>query len=169
MRATVTGIYVTNPSTNTISVYSADATGNVSPVEIIGGSKTRLANPTGIALDQLGKIYVLNSATATITVYSTFNFGVIGKTTLQNQAPIAIIAGPKTKLKQPVAIAVDASGDIYVANQAGGPVVPGGGLRQGTITAYSGGKQRRCRAYSHDKGQRDWTALSGEHCIGLKP
>jgi hypothetical protein len=132
-------IYVTNPSTNTISVYSADATGNVSPVEIIGGSKTRLANPTGIALDQLGKIYVLNSATATITVYSTFNFGVIGKTTLQNQAPIAIIAGPKTKLKQPVAIAVDASGDIYVANQAGGPVVPGGGLRQGTITAYAAG------------------------------
>ena len=90
-------------------------------------------------MDQLGKIYVLNSATATITVYSTFNFGVIGKTTLQNQAPIAIIAGPKTKLKQPVAIAVDASGDIYVANQAGGPVVPGGGLRQGTITVYPAG------------------------------
>ena len=133
-------IYVTNPSTNTVTIYSSDVAGNVSPFEIIGGSKTRLANPTGIALDGNGRIYVLNSGTSAITVYALLEIGVIGDgPALLNQAPIAVIAGPKTKLKQPVAIAVDASGDIYVANQAGGSVVPGQKIRQGTITVYSAG------------------------------
>ena len=136
-------IYVTNPSTNTVTIYSADAAGNVSPFEIIGGAKTRLANPTGIALDQNGNIYVLNRATATITVYLSFDRQLIdmgpGPVTPLNEPPIAIVAGPKTKLKQPVAIAVDGSGDIYVANQAGGPVVPGQRIRQGAITVYPAG------------------------------
>lgn len=73
-------------------------------------------------------------------MYALLEIGVIGDgPALLNQAPIAVIAGPKTKLKQPVAIAVDASGDIYVANQAGGSVVPGQKIRQGTITVYSAG------------------------------
>ncbi len=49
-------IYVTNPSTNTVTIYSSDVAGNLSPFEIIGGSKTRLASPTGIALDGNGRI-----------------------------------------------------------------------------------------------------------------
>ncbi len=134
-------IYVTNPSTNTVAIYLPDATGNVPPVAIVGGSKTRLGNPSAIALDRNGNIYVLNSATAAITVYA--SFGVFdtgsGPTPPLNQAPMAVIAGPKTKLKQPIAIAVDGSGDIYVANQAGGPVVPSQRIRQGTITVYPAG------------------------------
>ncbi len=133
-------IYVTNPSTNTVTIYSGDATGNVRPVEIIGGSKTRLANPTGIAYWN-GNIYVLNSAPAAITVYPSFDLGVIGKTTLVNQAPSAVIAGPKTKLKQPVALAVDGSGDIYVANQLGGPVVTSDCFTMGAITVYAAGSK----------------------------
>ncbi len=138
----VGSIYVTNPSTNTVAIYPANATGNVPPVEIIGGSKTRLASPTGIAVDGNGRIYVLNSGTSAITVYALLDIGVIGGGPgLLNQAPIAVIAGPKTKLKHPVALAVDGSGDIYVANQAGGPVVPGEKLRQGTITVYPAGSK----------------------------
>ena len=145
-------IFVTNPSTNTVAIYPPDATGNVPPFEIIGGSKTRLANPTGIALDQHGNIYVLNSATATITVYALPGvlFGRVP--VLLNLPPIAVIAGPKTKLKQPVALAVDGSGDIYVANQAGGPVVPGQRLRQGTITVYPAGSTGNVAPASTIKG-----------------
>lgn len=104
------GIYVTNPSTNTVAIYLPDATGNVSPFAIIGGSKTRLANPTGIALDRNGNIYVLNSATAAITVYASVDLRVVSATArsltildplgtgLLNLPPIAVIAGLKRSL-----------------------------------------------------------------------
>ena len=52
-----------------------------------------------------------------------------------------MIAGPKTKLKQPVALAVDGSGDIYVANQLGGPVVTGECFTMGAITVYAAGSK----------------------------
>jgi hypothetical protein len=136
-------IYVTNPSTNTIAIYSGDATGNLPALEIISGYRTRLANPTAIALDQQGNIYVLNTATATITVYAPLPpfITVAGGPARLNQPPIAVIAGPKTKLKQPVALAVDGSGDIYVANQAGGPVVANQGFTLGAITIYAAGSK----------------------------
>ena len=42
-------------------------------------------------------------------------------------------------LAGPTAIAVDESGDIYVANQSGGPATPGGAFARGAITIYSAG------------------------------
>ncbi len=132
-------IFVTNPSTNTVAMYLSDATGNVSQFEVIGGSKTRLARPTGIALDQHGNIYVLNSATAAITVYALPPLVIGNAPALFNQPPIAVIAGPKTKLKQPVALAVDGGGDIYVANSLGGP--PGQCFYPGAITVYAAGSK----------------------------
>jgi hypothetical protein len=128
-------IYLTNSSTNTITIYAADATGNVPPLAVIGGARTRLANPAGIALDGDEKIYVLNTGTSAITIYSPLGIG----TGLLNQAPTAMIAGAKTKLAAPIAIAVDTSGNIYVANQLGGPVVKSQGLALGAITEYSAG------------------------------
>ena len=44
-------IYVANFDTNTVTVYAANANGNVPPLAVIGGSNTLLANPEGIALD----------------------------------------------------------------------------------------------------------------------
>ncbi len=128
-------IYVTNTSTNTVTIYSPDAAGNVSPLAVIGGSETRLSNPTGIALDANGKIYVLNSGTSAISVYLPLG----ASTGFLNQAPLAAIAGSKTMLALPVAIAVDGNGDIYIANQLGGPVAASQGLTLGLITVYAAG------------------------------
>ncbi len=55
-------IYVTNTPTNTVTIYAANANGNVPPLAVIGGPLTQLASPTGIALDASGKIYVLDPA-----------------------------------------------------------------------------------------------------------
>ncbi len=55
-------IYVVNNGTNTVSVYAANANGNVEPVAVIGGSNTQIALPTGIALDRSENIYVVNGA-----------------------------------------------------------------------------------------------------------
>ncbi len=128
-------IYVTNTPTNTVTIYAADAEGNVPPLAVIGGSATQLADPTGIALDGSGKIYVLNTGTNTITVYPPLDTG----TGLLNEAPIATIAGPQAQLDQPVAIAVDTNGDIYVANQQGGPATAGPNYAPGVVTVYPAG------------------------------
>src|ERR1700685_3291813 len=47
-------VYVTNRATSTVTVYASSANGNVPPIAVIGGSNTRLVNPTAIALDASG-------------------------------------------------------------------------------------------------------------------
>jgi sugar lactone lactonase YvrE len=128
-------IYVTNPSINTVSIYAANASGNVSPLAIIGGSETRLANPTRIALDASGKSYVLNTGISAINAYPALGAG----TGILNEPPVATISGSETMLASPAAIAVDASGDIYVANSSGGPAAPGSSYAPGAITVYPAG------------------------------
>jgi 6-phosphogluconolactonase (cycloisomerase 2 family) len=128
-------IYVTNAHTNTVTVYAANANGNVPPIAIIGGSNTRLASPTRIALDASGKIYVLNSAEnpkGNITVYPPLETS----TGILNEAPIAAIAGSKTLLENPTGIALDSRGNIYVANELGGPFVRGARFDKGRLTVY---------------------------------
>src|SRR5208282_1582489 len=108
-------IYAANFDTNTVTVYAANANGNVPPIAVIGGANTRLANPTSIALDASGKIYVLNSAgysKGSITVYPPL----ATSTGILNEAPIAAIAGSKTLLDNPTGIALDSRGEIYVTN-----------------------------------------------------
>ncbi len=128
-------IYVTNPPTNTVSVNAASANGNVPPIAVIGGSKTRLANPNAIALDASGKIYVLNGGNNSITVYPPL----ASSTGILNEAPVASIAGRKTRLDNPAGIALDSQGDIYVANDLGGPVVAGESYDKGMVTVYHSG------------------------------
>jgi 6-phosphogluconolactonase (cycloisomerase 2 family) len=109
-------IYVANSHGNqfsTITVYSAASTGNVPPIQEISGTSTRLDEPKGIALDPVsGNIYVANEypngGRGSITVYSPYATG--------NVAPIAEITGTNTLLYEPIDVALDASGNIYVAN-----------------------------------------------------
>ncbi len=128
-------IYVTNGATNTVTVYAADANGNVPPIAVIGGSKTRLANPNGIALDASGKIYVLNSmnySNGSITVYPPLDAG----TGILNEAPIAVIAGSKTRLDNAAGITLDSKGNIYVANGLRVRVRPDQSYDSGRLTVY---------------------------------
>jgi len=127
-------IYVVNNGTNTVTVYSASANGNVEPVAVIGGSNSQLALPTAIALDASGKMYVVNSAAKpqSIVVYPPLG----ASTGILNEAPIGRIAGSKTMLDYPTGIALDSKGTIYVANASGGPVVPHEIYDVGRVTIY---------------------------------
>ncbi len=86
-------LYVANWCANSITVYSAGATGNASPVTTIGGSNAGLDHPLGIALDTAGRLYVANSFGNSITVYAA---GATG-----NVSPVATIAGSNTGLSGP--------------------------------------------------------------------
>ncbi len=109
-------IYVANKGGSTVTVYAPGSTGNVAPSKTIGGYSTGLNALSSIAVDSSGKIYVTNEGSLdggidTVTVYPAGSSG--------NATPSAIISGYNTGLFEPVGIAADGSGKIYVANQQG--------------------------------------------------
>jgi len=69
------------------------ASGDAAPVRTISGANTSLFSPTGMALDNAGRLHVSNYIGATITVYAA---GATGDVT-----PLRIITGPNTKLDHP--------------------------------------------------------------------
>ncbi len=134
-------IFVTNfaavPQLNTgdsVTSYPVTVSGNsnIAPSININGSNPALFEPSAIALDSRGNIYVVNmtgglSGNGSVTEYAAGNNG--------NAMPIATISGPDTGLDDPQFIALDSQANIYVTNYTGtlGPIDGGG------ITVYPAG------------------------------
>jgi sugar lactone lactonase YvrE len=151
-------IYLANFETNTITVYPANASGNVPPLAVIGGHKTRLANPAGIALDANGRIYVVNSSeyrSGSITVY-----GPLGASTgILDEAPISVVAGSNTLLDNPTGIALNSQGDIYVANELRVPVKYSESFDRGMLTVYRAGSSGNIAPIATIRGAATGLAL----------
>ena|SRR5262249_38205382 len=85
-----------------VLVYAAGSNGDVPPIAVIGGNKTGLQAPTGIALDRSDNIYVTNNdhydRVNTIVEFKSGSNG--------NVTPIAIIAGNNAGLRRPASIAI---------------------------------------------------------------
>jgi sugar lactone lactonase YvrE len=97
---------------NYVNVYAPGS--YATPSATIAGSSTGL-NGTGVAVDSKGNIYVSNAGNIncdlgpySVTVYPAGSNG--------NVTPSATITGSNTGLSCPMGIAVDSSGNIYVAN-----------------------------------------------------
>jgi hypothetical protein len=117
-----------------VTVYRTYSSGDPAPVQEIGGNsagdQTGFYYPSSIALDSSNNIYVTNDGSAgggsdSVTIYAAGSNG--------NVAPMATISGPLTQLNLPSGIAVDSSGNIYVANDGS----DGGGVD--SITVFSPG------------------------------
>ena len=122
-------IYVVSSEGPYINVYPAGSSGNVMPSGMIacitpmqGGTcmtdLTQIGAPYGITLDSKGNIYVTNDGGPpgagrgySVTIYGAGSSG--------NVAPLETIAGNMTGLNVPEGIALDSSGNIYVANLGG--------------------------------------------------
>ncbi len=89
-----------------VTAYPTGIAVDVAPIALT----TDMADPSGIARDASGRIYVTNAPTNTVTVYAASASG--------NVPPIAVIGGTKTRLANPNAIALDASGNIFVLSGA---------------------------------------------------
>lgn len=107
-------IFVPNDlgTTGSVTVYAANAGGNVAPQTTIAGSNTQLGPAEGIAFDAAGNMYVSNKGVGCVTAcVAVFPPGASG-----NMAPLRTICGDKTQLTGLIAgVALDAAGEIYVA------------------------------------------------------
>jgi hypothetical protein len=73
-----------------------------------------LVNPTGIALDTAGNIYVSDSGSKAVLVFAPTANG--------NVAPIRNISGSNTGFVSPTDVKVDSSGLVYVADGGTGKI-----------------------------------------------
>jgi sugar lactone lactonase YvrE len=100
----ISSIYAANPTTNSLSIFPNGSSGNVASHY----AQTNLFDPRGIAY-HAGNLYVANHYTDSITVYPASSNGAVN--------PAYTIRGSSTQLNDPVAVALDSSGKIYVANR----------------------------------------------------
>jgi 6-phosphogluconolactonase (cycloisomerase 2 family) len=103
-------VYASNHYLNSITEYASGANGNVAPIATLAGPATGVQNPTEIALDPAGHLWVDN--VASITEYAAGANG--------NVAPIAGIAGPQVTSSS--VIAFDPAGNLFVNETRLGPV-----------------------------------------------
>ena len=109
-------LYVTTTagwSGGRIELFKPDAKNKFQTVLSIHGSKTKLADPAGLALDGQGRLYVANRNNSTITIYKPDSSG--------DSSPVAVISGNQTGLDGPIGIAVR-KGCLYVANNGNSSV-----------------------------------------------
>jgi hypothetical protein len=107
-----TCLYVANYGQH-VTVYPAHSSGDVNPTQSITGNKTGLDESFAVALDASREINVVNRegsprADGSVTVYAAGANG--------DAAPARTLEGAKTQLDYPDGIALDAKGNLYVAN-----------------------------------------------------
>ena len=96
-----------------INVYARDAHGDVPPLRVIAGSRTRLNWPTGVAVhSERGEVFVTNDTDSSILIFDVEAEG--------NVAPIRVVKGPSTGLNNPTGIFLDTQyNELWVANFGG--------------------------------------------------
>lgn len=93
-----------------ITVYPLKGRGDLAPLQVIQGPKTRLNWPTGLAIDEeRGELYVANDMDDSIAVFDATATGDV--------APKRMIRGPKSNVKNPTGVWLDLKNkEVWAAN-----------------------------------------------------
>lgn len=93
-----------------ITVYNADAKGDVAPIRQVHGEKTGLNWPMAIDVDRnRNEIAVANDGDSSIRIFRRTDTGDV--------APVRVIKGPRTGINGPMGVAYDLkNNEIWVAN-----------------------------------------------------
>jgi 6-phosphogluconolactonase (cycloisomerase 2 family) len=95
-----------------IKVYPLDKSGDVRPIRVITGDLTQLNWPAAMKLNpENGELYVANDIGQSVLVFK-------GVAHLQgNEAPVRVIKGPKTRLRNPTGVFLDTKNqEVWVSN-----------------------------------------------------
>ncbi|MGC2485825.1 MAG: hypothetical protein WA359_06255 [Acidimicrobiales bacterium] len=117
-------LFISNGEANTITVVPA-STGTIFGQSVTAGvaaplaAATGLDEPTGIAFDANGDLFVADIGSNTISVVPAISGALFGQTMSAN---VAATLSAATGLDSPFGIAVDASGDLFIANTLGNSV-----------------------------------------------
>lgn len=107
-----------------VAVFAPGAAGNAAPLRTISGPATQLQSPSALSIDRNGNLYVVDTYGAASgcgdPTKGCWTVNVYAKGAAGNAAPVRSIRGPATKLFYAYGSAVDASGNVYVAD--GNPV-----------------------------------------------
>jgi 6-phosphogluconolactonase (cycloisomerase 2 family) len=97
-----------------IKVFSIDAAGDMRPLRQIAGDKTQLNWPAAMKLDpQTGELYVANDIGQSILVFAN------AATAQGNVAPVRVLKGPKTLLRNPTGVFLDLKNQELWASNLG--------------------------------------------------
>jgi 6-phosphogluconolactonase (cycloisomerase 2 family) len=93
-----------------ITVYRIDAQGDVAPLRVIEGPKTRLNWPATMAYDtEKDELFVANDADDSLLVFGANDSGDV--------APRRVVKGPRTGIKNPTGVYIDPKNrEVWVAN-----------------------------------------------------
>jgi len=115
---TTLSLYVTNSTQNAISIYPPNPNSSTAPINQIAGQNTQLNGPQYDAFDTSKRLYVSNynagTTVGSITVYASQATG--------NVIPVSQIIGGATTIGSARGIALDPSGNIFLANVSNPPL-----------------------------------------------
>ncbi|HUA09972.1 MAG TPA: hypothetical protein VMA98_11970 [Candidatus Acidoferrales bacterium] len=101
-------LWVADDGDATIHVFNS----GLNQIASLTGSQTFLVGPTGVAFDAAGHLWVADNAAPAIDEYTATAITAIGT----NIQPVVRIDGGNTGLHQPVGLAFDGAGNLWVAN-----------------------------------------------------
>ncbi len=148
-------VYVADKGNNRIRKITGGAVTTVAGTGAAGNfvsgalaNASLLNSPSGVAQDATGNVYIANSGAnnvAKITVLTGFITGIAGDIVAGSAGTTTYgISGTTTFLNNPTGVVVDATGNVYIADQANNHVdmvTPGGIINNytGNGTAFYGG------------------------------
>jgi sugar lactone lactonase YvrE len=89
-------VAINNQAFAAVWIYSGWVAGanNIAPINGICGAATGVINPTGVAINSLGTVFVVNSETQVAGYVTTFASNNIGNTACTGPPPNAAVSGP---------------------------------------------------------------------------
>jgi sugar lactone lactonase YvrE len=113
-------LWLTHFGANTVAEYSAsqlNASGAPTPAVTLSANAESLSDPAGLAFDSSGNLWIVNASTATVVEFTASQLASTGSPT-----PAVTISASSASLDEPIGIAFDASGNLWVSN-IGGSIV----------------------------------------------
>jgi hypothetical protein len=107
-------LWVANRSSSTIVEYTPSqlaASGDPTPAVTISANASSLDNPSGVAFDASGDLWVTNSESSTLAEFTPSQLAASGDPT-----PAVTISANASSLDGPYSLAFDAAGDLWVPN-----------------------------------------------------